>query len=326
MNKKIIPVILLAGIAAAAILYRYQNPADNANDTTLYGNVDIREVPLAFRVGGRVAEVKVDEGASVKQGDVLAVLDTEPLHNSMRGVEATVAALTARNMLVHNGYRSEDVAQAKAAVNAAKVALAESERQFKRQHELVSTGAATQQTLDTAQSLRDQSAAQLTIAEQKLRAMSSGFRKEEVDESDAQLEQARVSLDIARLALRDATLLAPSDGIILTRAIEQGSMVQAGVPAFSLSLRSPVWVRAYVNEPMLGKYASGTAVVLSTDSRPQQPYHGVVGFVSPVAEFTPKAVETSDLRTSLVYRLRIVVNDADEQLRQGMPVTIRLAQ
>jgi HlyD family secretion protein len=180
--------------------------------------------------------------------------------------------------------------------------------------------------LDAAQSARDQASAQVKVAEQQVRQLSTGFRKEEVAESDAQLRQAQAQLAVAKLALKDATLLAPSDGIILTRAIERGNMVQGGAPAFSLSLTSPVWAIAYVNEPILGRYAPGTKVRLDTDSRKGQPYHGVVGFVSPTAEFTPKSVETPDLRTSLVYRLRIVVEDADSQLRQGMPVTVRLSR
>jgi HlyD family secretion protein len=174
--------------------------------------------------------------------------------------------------------------------------------------------------------LRDQAAAQVTASEEQLRLLTSGFRKEEVADSDAQLSQARATLESARLALRDATLLAPSDGVILTRAIEKGSMVQAGTPAFSLSLTAPVWVRAYVGEPQLGRYAPGAKVTVLTDSRPDTPYRGVVGFVSPTAEFTPKTVETTDLRTALVYRLRIVIEDPDSQLRQGMPVTVRLAR
>jgi HlyD family secretion protein len=114
--------------------------------------------------------------------------------------------------------------------------------------------------------------------------------------------------------------------VILTRAVEKGSMVAAGTPGFSLTLTSPVWARAYVDETGLGRFNSGTKVTLTTDLHPDKPYHGVVGFVSPTSEFTPKSVETADLRTSLVYRLRIVVEDADVQLRQGMPVTVRLAQ
>ncbi len=326
MNKKtiLIPVLLLSVSAIAYVIYRNATAANRK--ATLYGNVDIREASLAFRVSGRVASIQVDEGAHVKQGDVLATLDLEPLQNTLHSAEATVASLTARNAMLHRGYRSEDIAQAKARLAAAQAILAEAERHFSRQDTLAPEGAAAQRTLDTARSARDQAAAQVQVVEQQVRQMTTGYRPEEIAESDAQLCQAQAQLAVARLAVQDATLRAPSDGIILTRAIEKGTMIQGGAPAFSLSLTHPVWAIAYVSEPMLGHFAPSTRVTLETDTRPGQPYHGSVGFVSPTAEFTPKSVETPDLRTSLVYRLRIVVTDPDSRLRQGMPVTVRLAQ
>jgi HlyD family secretion protein len=326
MNKKaiIIPIALLAAVAAV-YLVRHYGSADE-RQATLYGNVDIREASLAFRVAGRVDSLRVDEGAMVKAGDVLATLDLEPLQNALRSAEAAAAALAARNGMLHRGYRTEDVEQAKARLVAAQASLADAERNLARQTTLAPDGAATQKALDAARSVRDQAAAQVTVSEQQVRENTNGYRKEEVAESDAQLRQVQAQLDAARLALKDATLVAPSDGIILTRAIEKGAMVQVGTPAFSLSLTRPVWAIAYVSEPVLGRYAPNTKVTLWTDSRPDQPYHGVVGFVSPTAEFTPKSVETPDLRTSLVYRLRVVVEDPDSRLRQGMPLTVKLAR
>lgn len=326
MNKKaiIVPAALLASAAAGISWYRHSDAA--AKNGTIYGNVDIREASLAFRVAGRVANFSVDEGAAVKAGDVLASLDPEPLQNALAAAEATEAAVASRNGLVHRGFRAEDVEQAKARLVSAKAGLAETERQLARQQQLAPEGASPQKVLDAAQTARDQAAAQVKVAEEQVRTMTTGFRKEEVAEADAQLRQAQAQVRTARLALKDAVLTAPSDGVILSRSIEKGTMVQNGTPGFSLSLTNPVWVRAYVGEPQLGTFAPGTKVTLHTDARPDKAYKGTVGFVSPTAEFTPKPVETSDLRTSLVYRLRVVVEDADGQLRQGMPVTVRLAK
>lgn len=326
MNKKIIllPAALLAALAIGVTCYRHYAAA--AQNGTIYGNVDIREASLAFRVAGRIATFQVDEGTTVKQGDLLASLDPEPLQNALAASEATEAALSARNGLIHHGFRAEDVEQAKARLVSARSALAEAERQLVRQQTLAPEGASPQKVLDAAQSARDQAAAQVKVVEEQVRTMTTGFRKEEVAESDAQLRQAQAQAKTARLALKDTVLTAPSDGVILSRSIEKGTMVQIGTPAFSLSLTNPVWVRAYVGETQLGSFAPGTKVTLHTDARPDKPYRGTVGFVSPTAEFTPKPVETSDLRTSLVYRLRVVVEDGDAQLRQGMPVTVRLAR
>ena len=324
MNKKalIIPIIVV-GAASVGLAY-YRSSVREAQNATLYGNVDIREASLAFRVPGRVLSLQVDEGDRVKPGDILATLDPEPLQISLRASEGAVEALTARNALMHRGYRAEDIEQAKARLQAAQASLIEAGQHLARQKTLAPEGAASQKALDTAQSLRDQAAAQVHSAEEEARLRTTGYRKEEIAESDAQLKQALAQLGTARLALKDAVLTAPSEGVILTRAVEKGSMVQAGAAGFSLTLTRPVWARAYVGEAHLGHFAPGTKVLLHTDSRPDKPYHGIVGFVSPTAEFTPKPVETPDLRTSLVYRLRVVVQDADAQLRQGMPVTLRI--
>ncbi|KUM02704.1 secretion protein HlyD [Chromobacterium subtsugae] len=317
--------LAVALAASGAGYYAYQRAAGAERNATLYGNVDIRELSLAFRVSGRLAAVQVDEGDSVQPGQILARLDAEPLRNSLNAALANEAALAARNALIHKGNRGEDIAQAKARLEAAAAALTQAQSEYRRQRDLVPAGGSSQQSLEAARSQRDQALAQRDAAAQQWQALARGYRPEEIAESDAQLKQARADLAAARLALRDANLQAPSAGIILTRAVEAGSMVQAGAPAFSLSLRQPVWVRAYVGEAQLGRFPSGGKVLLSTDSHPDKTYHGVVGFVSPTAEFTPKSVETADLRTSLVYRIRIVVSDADAGLNQGMPVTVRLA-
>ena len=326
MNKKRLPILVLVLAAVGTGLYFSLRASGTAGDATLYGNVDIREVALAFRVGGRVADIQVDEGSIVHAGDLIASLDPEPLQDSVRVAEAAVAALSAHNAMLHKGYRAEDVAQAQARLEAARAALKDADFQLSRQKVMVPDGAAPQRTLDTAQSVRDQAAANVKAAEENHRELTAGYRREEVAESDGQLAQAQANLETARLALKDAKLIAPSDGVILTRAVEKGSMVQAGGPGFSLTLTNPVWARVYVNETQLGRFNSGTKVTLHSDSHPDKTYHGVVGFVSPTAEFTPKTVETADLRTSLIYRLRVVVADADNQLRQGMPVTVRLAK
>jgi HlyD family secretion protein len=324
MNKKPVAITAIALVVVGTGAQYACRSAREGAAAVLYGNVDIREVSLAFRVGGRVAEINVDEGSTVRQGDVIASLDPEPLQNALHSAEAAAAALGARNAMLHRGYRSEDVQQAKARLESARAALAEAERQLTRQRTLAPEGASPQRLLDAALSARDQAAAACRAAEEAAHQMQTGYRPEEVAESDGQLKQAQATLEAARLNLRDARLTAPSDGILLTRAVEKGSMVQAGAGGFSLTLTNPVWVRAYVAEPQLGHFNSGTKVTLHTDQAGGKVYHGVVGFVSPTSEFTPKTVETADLRTALVYRLRIVVQDPDTGLRQGMPVTVRL--
>ncbi|MDN6682449.1 MAG: efflux RND transporter periplasmic adaptor subunit, partial [Enterobacterales bacterium] len=151
----------------------------------------------------------------------------------------------------------------------------------------------------------------------------TGNRPQEIEQAQAALAQAQAAADQAELNLKDTQLFAPSTGTVLTRAVEPGTMLASGSTVFSVSLTRPVWIRAYVSEENLSRAIPGTEIEIYTDGRPDKPYHGKIGFVSPTAEFTPKSVETPELRTALVYRLRVIVTDADDSLRQGMPVTLR---
>lgn len=189
--------------------------------------------------------------------------------------------------------------QADAKVFQATAAFENARRINKRKQILCKSKTVSQQDCDTAQAQQDITA--------------------------ADLEFAKSGADIAQTALNDSILLAPADGIVLIRIFEPGSMVGAGVPVYTISLNGKMWVRAYIKETELGRIKIGTPVNIYTDSA-DKVYHGKLGFISSTAEFTPKSIETSSLRTDLVYRIRIVIEDADDYLKQGMPVTIKLAE
>ncbi|HBR2032075.1 TPA: secretion protein HlyD [Klebsiella quasipneumoniae subsp. quasipneumoniae] len=321
--KKPVVVILLIVILLAALgggWWWYQS--SRQQPLTLYGNVDIRTVNMSFRVGGRLASLTVDEGDSIRAGQTLGELDRAPYENALLQAQANVSTAQAQYDLMMAGYRSEEIAQAAAAVNQAQAAYDYAQNFYQRQLGLRASSAISANDLENARSSRDQAQATLKSAQDKLRQYRAGNRPQEIAQAKASLEQAQAALAQAKLDLHDTVLTAPSDGTLMTRAVEPGTMLNAGGTVLTLSLTHPVWVRAYVDEKNLGQAQPGQAVLLYTDSRPDKPYHGKIGFVSPSAEFTPKTVETPDLRTDLVYRLRIVVTDADGALRQGMPVTI----
>lgn len=317
----IVAFTVLAVLASGWWLLRGQT---GHQDLILSGNVDIREVNLAFRVGGRLKSVAVDEGARVRAGDVLAELDSRPYRIALADATANHAALLAHQALYRAGYRAEDIAQAQANLKAREAALADAEQVYGRQLKLAGTGATSDRAIDDARLQRDQAAALAEAARLAAAELERGYRREEVAEVSANAQRAKAQIDQAELQLADTRLVAPSDGTILTRSVEPGTMLAVGATVLTLSLDRPVWVRAYVGETDLGKVAPGTSVRVQTDAR-AQPYDGTVGFVSPTAEFTPKNVETQDLRTALVYRLRVIVDKPDGSLRQGMPVTISLA-
>ncbi|WP_336960699.1 secretion protein HlyD [Sphingobium aquiterrae] len=321
-TKRILIIAAVIAIIGAGWLWMQRGSRDG-DALTLYGNVDIREVQLAFRQSGRVTQMPFDEGDHVEPGAHMATLDAQPFEEALAAADAAVAVAQADLDKLRRGLRPQEIAQAQEALNQALAVARDTERNFDRQSQLLASGAASQKTVDAARTARDQAAASVKAARAAHSQAAEGFRKEDIAAGQARLAAAQAARAQAATALADTVLLAPSTGTIIARVREPGSMVVSQSPVYSLSLDAPVYVRAYVGEPDLGRIAPGMRVRVRSDSS-DKTYQGQIGFISPRAEFTPKTVETTDLRTDLVYRLRIVVTNADAALRQGMPVTIEV--
>ena len=319
-TKRAIVVAAVIAIVGAGWLWM-QRGSHGDDALRLYGNVDIREVQLAFRQSGRVAQMNFDEGDHVETGERMAALDAQPFREALAAADATVAVAQADLDKLHRGLRPQEIVQAQEALNQALAVAKDAERNFNRQSQLITSGATSQKAADAARAARDQATARVNAARAAYSQAAEGFRKEDIAAGQARLAAAQAARAQAATALADTVLAAPSTGTIIARVREPGSMVVSQSPTYSLSLDAPVYVRAYVSEPDLGRIAPGMQVRVRSDSC-DKVYQGQIGFISPRAEFTPKTVETTDLRTDLVYRLRIVVTNADAALRQGMPVTI----
>lgn len=319
--------VIVAAVAALAVSVGWsfwQPRSAEDNGLVFYGNVDIREVNLGFRVSGRVKKMLKDEGEPVAAGEVVALLDPEPFLHQLDEAKANLAALVATRDLKHNGNRAEDISQAAASVAELQATLDNAKMEWARQKKLLATNVSSRREHDNAEAQYREVTARAKAAQENLRQLQSGFRVEEIAEAEANAARALAMAKTAETNLVDTKLIAPEDGVVMTRAVEAGSIMQAGSTALTINLKNPVWVRAYVSEPFLARVKPGAHVQFYTDFNPAKPYHGQIGYVSPRAEFTPKSVETTDLRTALVYRFRVVVSDPDDSLRQGMPVTVHL--
>ncbi|WP_433949532.1 efflux RND transporter periplasmic adaptor subunit [Brevundimonas bullata] len=320
-----IAVIAAVLLVVGATLLIVRPWGDGDEPLELYGNIDIREVDLSFRVDGRVIEVLVDEGDTVRAGQVVAKLDAEPLQADLAEAEANTAAQRAQLDLLREGSRREDIAQAEATVAERRASLTNAQGDVDRLTTLRGTGAIAERSWLDAVSRRDEAAAQLRGAQQALSEQRAGTRRQEIQQAASNVDRAQAAAERIRIRVQDTVLLAPSDGTILTRAIENGANVSAGTTAFTQALAQPVWARIFVDAANLGLVAPGAMVNITTDAAPGKIYRGRVGYVSPTAEFTPKSVETPELRTDLVYRARVIVLNPDSRLRQGMPITVQFA-
>lgn len=314
-------VISLTALAAG---YVYYNQTDHypSNEIHLHGNVDIRDVDLGFRVKGRLETMLHDEGDWVQKGEKLATLDDKPFIVEVENQNAQVEQALANLQKLKTGNRPQEIQQAIALVKEKEAAYQNAKRVLERQSDLVKRNLASKQTFDDALTQSKETEAQLNTAREALTLAKEGFRVEDIAQGLAQLNAAKARLATATINLEDTILFAPSDGTILTRIREPGAIIEQGTPVFTLSLINPIQVRAYLSEKDLGRVKPGSSVLIYTDSYPNQPLKGQVGFISPQAEFTPKNIETKDLRTDLVYRIRIIVEDSTNILKQGMPVDI----
>jgi HlyD family secretion protein len=273
MRKALLIFCLILLIAAGAYYFWYQHEqASHREAIVLFGNVDVRQVDLGFRVLGRVKTLHFEEGDLVEPGKLMAVLDKQPY--------------------------SDQVSEAYASHLSILASLKNAEKVLTRRKELISDGSISQEDLDNAEASREM--------------------------LSANLKGAEAAIEVALSNLKFTEVFAPTRGTILTRIREPGSIVNPGDPVYTLSVTSPVWIRAFVTEPDLGLIYPGMRAEIHTDTPKGTVYEGQIGFISPVAEFTPKTVETTQLRTDLVYRIRIYADNPDKFLKQGMPVTVKL--
>jgi membrane fusion protein PltH len=316
---------VVVAIAVALWLVLNRHPA--RTELTLYGNVDLREVDLSFNDSQRVADVLVQEGDHVRRGQLLARLDTSRLAPLVAKAQAVVDLQQQAVQRLLAGNRPQEIAEARAAVAAAAADAANSEQQYHRTQTLAASSggrAVSRQDLDAAKAAYDSAEARLQSAQKALTLEQIGPRREDIAEAQAQLRADQADLAAAQAQLDDAQLRAPLDTVVRSRLIEPGDMASPNQPAFTLSINDPKWVRAYVDEPDLGWVRDGMPATITVDSFPSRSFTGWVGFISSVAEFTPKSVETTELRSSLVYEVRVFVRDPQDQLRLGMPATVHL--
>ena len=282
MRRLLLFLLLLIAVAIVINFYypfeiskfysKWISKPEDENVLILYGNVDIRQVDLGYRVSGRIQSMPFEEGDFVPAGALMGVLDKQPYEDQVKEAQAHIESVEA--------------------------SLQNAQLLVERRQLLLGTGGISQQEIDDA------------ISSRKV--------------FWANLKEAQAALGVAMTSLQDTELYSPSNGTILTRIRETGTVVRAADPIYTLSLISPIWVRAYVSEAQLGLIFPGMLAEVYTDTPGGRVYQGHIGFISPVAEFTPKTVETTQLRTDLVYRLRVIADNPDEGLRQGMPVTVKL--
>lgn len=323
MKRRIVRLAILALLIAAGIYgWRAGWFGDDAGPPTINGNVEVREVQLAFRVGGRIADIAVDEGDAVTPGMVLARLDPAPFADAMASARAEIGVADAALDRQRNGNRPQDIAEAEAGLRAAEAVATNANKEFARVSDLAGKGFVSAARVDAARADKDSARAAIDESRARLSRLREGTRADEIAEGAASRDVATARQRRSMTDMADTQLIAPSAGVVQTRVLEPGAIVAAGAPVLAVAITQPVRVRAYVPEAMLGRIKPGqrVGVVASGGQR----WSGRIGHISPTAEFTPRTVETESQRADLVYRIRVIVDDPQGSLRQGQPITVDL--
>lgn len=291
------------------------------DDIKFYGNVDVRTVSLAFQVSGRLESMNFEEGQKVKKGDVIATLDKALYKEQLNQISAQVEVQKAQLSKLEKGYRVEEIEKARATMNQKKALMQNAKTTLKRYKKLLLTKSTSQENYDAKKTAYESANALYQFAKNSLKLLQNGYEKEDILSAKAELASLEAQKNQHQLNLNYTTLYAPSNGTILTRVYEIGSIVNASQIVVEVAKDDDYWVRSYMSERYLGLIKQGMKALVYTDSGNN--YEGVVSFISPLAEFTPKSVQTQDLRTDLVYRFRITLSSYDDMIKQGMPVTIK---
>jgi HlyD family secretion protein len=328
--KKRIPIIIAIIVVAAAFAgYKYTRSSDkqNANTLKLSGNIETIEAEVSFKIAGRLEKRLVDEGDTVKAGQLVAVIDSTELQDQVRlqRAQANAAQEDLRELVA--GSRPEEIASGEAALAQAQAdeqrLRADRERYtFLYKKELIST-----QAYDAAVTAHEVAVAKVRDASERLTLLRKGPREEKIAQARARLDSARQSLAVADTRLGYVTVNSPTTGVVLAKHVEPGEYVSAGTPIVTVGQMDKVWLRAYVDETDLGRVKLGQSVCVTTDTYPGRQYLGRIGFISSEAEFTPKMVQTQKERVKLVYRIKIDIDNPNMDLKPGMPAdaTIQLA-
>lgn len=328
------PLLLAAAatcLAAASFAGCRETPA--ADRIRISGYVEATEVRVAPEVGGRLLDLKVDEGDRVNAGDVIAQLDTADVALALQRAAAERMAADAQLRLLLAGARAEDIRQAEAQLAAAEAELAASkqelasaERDLARFESLLTSNSGAEKPRDDAATRRNVARDRVKAGEQRARAaaetvarLKAGARREEIDAARARLAGADAQVATLEKARRDATVVTPASGMVTQKLADEGELLAPRTPIVVVADLDEVWANVYVDEPLVPRVTLGQAATVFTDAGGPG-IEGKVTFISPKAEFTPRNVQTAEERSKLVFRVKVTVNNEKGVLKQGMPV------
>ncbi|MFA6596332.1 MAG: efflux RND transporter periplasmic adaptor subunit [Ignavibacteriaceae bacterium] len=283
------------------------------------GFIQATNVTVSAKVGGEIKQILKDEGTFVNENDTILIIDTESLHLQLQQAEASLLQAQAQFDLLKNGSRKEDLLQAEALQNQAEINLASAKQDRERFQQLLNSKSVSQKQFDDIEARYDLATQQANAAKENYKKMKNIARKEDLMLAQGRVLQAQAQVGLVKKSIRDAYVVSPVKGFITKKFIEKGETVNPLSSLFTVSDLHKVELLIYINETEIGKIKLADKVTVTSDSYKDKKYYGMVTFISPEAEFTPKNIQTKDERTKLVYQVKVTIPNESLELNDGMP-------
>lgn len=317
-SKFIISLCIVFGLFACG------TDSQDENTLQLSGSIEAREVKLAFQVGGLLETLEVEEGDHINAGQLIARISDKDYQLNLQRTKFEAKAAEATLLALKNGTRSQELEVAKAELEKARAQVRFTEAEIKRIAVLVADKLASDEALEKSQLGFEHALATEDAFQHRLDLLKEGPRQEDIQRAEAQYHAYLSAIESAKKKLADAQLMSPLDGYATVKLTEAGEVVAPGQAIVKIAELSMPWVRAYLAEPYLSKVKLGQVVDVKVDGLPNKTLKGKLIYISPKAEFTPKTVETQELRVDLVYRIKVQLKNPGGELKIGMPADIYL--
>jgi HlyD family secretion protein len=312
-------LVLLVALSVAAAWGGRHLGGGAPKPVAVTGTIEATQVDVSVKITGRILERLVREGDRVTRGQVLVRLDDSELAADVRRQDAALRSAQATLRDLQMGARPQEIEDARAVVSSAEATRSMTEREYQRNDQLYTKNLIAAQDVDRARQAYEVAKAQERSVRERLALLLAGSRPDQIDAARWQVTQAESALAQAQSRLRETVVVSPIDGVVLRKNLEAGETANPGVPILTLVNPKDVWLRAYVPETEVGRLKVGDTAALRVDAFPNRVFTGRLVEIGSEAEFTPRNVQTKKERVTLVFRIKIQIDNPDGLLKPGLP-------
>ena len=312
-------MMVLAGLSFYAVKeYQEQQAAAHV----LSGTIEVTKVDVTPKTSGYIEDVYIREGDKIKKGTLAVRLSRKELEAAYLRDQASYAAAKANLKKLQTGNRMEEIQAAAGRTRAAEAAMNKAEKDFARMEQLMAVEAISKQAYDAAKANREVALANWKSAKEEENLLEHGTREEDLAMAQYTVEEREAVLAISGEAIKDLSLYAPCDGVVLSKNYEAGEYVNAGAAIATLADLSDCWVKVYVSPENLGKIKLGQSAKVQVDSKPGEFIMGKVIEIKDSAEYTPRQSITKNERANMVFAVKVKLPNEEGSLKPGMPADV----